>query len=175
LDVAPSRGPQLGAEPDGRPLIPSRRAGDDAIALDDRIGSDLDRAFQLLHEARHQHGSHLVRGEPFEDLPVSWAMDIQQRAIVQLQDAAATAAQLLRDADRHDDAEYAIRQGLVLCDPCEPRYIQWARLERSRGRIDQIPRLWRRLKQRYAEDADEIAGIAAAPTSDTELEFMRLM
>jgi nucleoid-associated protein YgaU/DNA-binding SARP family transcriptional activator len=176
---------QLGEGPDGSPLIPSRKAGDDAIALDDRLGSDLDRAFQRLDAARHQDGLRqaemllealrLVRGEPFEDLPVSWAMDIQQRAIVQLQKAAATAAQLLRDADRHDDAEYAIRQGLVLCDPCEPLYIEWARLERSQGRIDQIPRLWRRLKQRYAEDADDIAGIAAAPTSDTELEFMRLM
>jgi DNA-binding SARP family transcriptional activator len=176
---------QVGEGHDGTPLIPSRRAGHDAIALDDQIGSDLDRAFRLLAAARHRDGLQqaevllealrLVRGEPFEDLPVSWAMDIQQRAIVQLQEAAATAAQLLRDADRHDDAEYVIRQGLVLCDPCEPLYIEWARLERSRGRTDQIPRLWRRLKQRYADDADEIAGLVASPTSDTELEFMRLM
>lgn len=176
---------QLGEGSDGTPLIPSRKAGHDAIALDGQIGSDLDRAFRLLAAARHRDGLQqaevlldalrLVRGEPFEDLPVSWAMDIQQRAIVQLQEAAATAAQLLRDADRHDDAEYAIRQGLVLCDPCEPLYIEWARLEHARGRTDQIPRLWRRLKQRYADDADEIAGLAASPTADTELEFMSLM
>ncbi len=176
---------QLSEGPDGTLLIPSRKAGHDAIALDDQIGSDLDRAFRLLAAARHWDGLQqaealldalrLVRGEPFEDLPVSWAIDIQQRAIVQLQEAAATAAQLLRDADRHDDAEYAIRQGLVLCDPCEPLYIEWARLEHSRGRTDQIPRLWRRLKQRYADDADEIAGLAASPTADTELEFMSLM
>ncbi len=176
---------QLGEGCDGTPLIPSRKAGHGAIALDDQIGSDLDRAFRLLVAARHRDGLQqaeillealrLVRGEPFEDLPVSWAMDIQQRAIVQLQEAAATAAQILRDADRHDDAEYAIRQGLVLCDPCEPLYIEWARLEHSRGRTDQIPRLWRRLKQRYADDADEIAGLAASPTADTELEFMSLM
>lgn len=176
---------QLGEGHDGTALIPSRKAGHEAIVLNDQIGSDLDRAFRLLATARHLDGLQqaemllealrLVRGEPFEDLPVSWAMDIQQRATVQLQEAAATAAQLLRAADRHDDAEYAIRQGLVLCDPCEPLYIEWARLEHSRGRTDQIPRLWRRLKQRYADDADEIAGLVSSPTSDTELEFMSLM
>ena len=176
---------QLGDGHDGTPLIPSRKAGHDAIALNDQIGSDLDRAFRLLAAARYLDGLQqaeallealrLIRGEPFEDLPVSWAMDIQQRATVQLQEAAATAAQLLRAADRHDDAEYAIRQGLVLCDPCEPLYIEWARLEHSRGRTDQIPRLWRRLKQRYTDDADEIAGLVSSPTSNTELEFMSLM
>ena len=176
---------QLGNGPDGSPLIPPRKAGNDSIVLPDIIGSDLDRAFQLLTAARHEttprraqlllDALRLVRGEPFEDLPVSWAMDTQQRAIVQLQEAAATAAQLLRDAGQHDQAEEAIRHGLQLCDPCEPLYIEWARLEHTRGRTDQIPRLWRRLKQRYADDADEIAGLANTPTSDTELEFMTLM
>ena len=77
---------QLGDGPDGSLLVPPRKAGNDTIALSDLIGSDIDRAFQLLAAARQETGMQqaerllealrLIRGEPFEDLPVSWAMDI---------------------------------------------------------------------------------------------------
>jgi nucleoid-associated protein YgaU/DNA-binding SARP family transcriptional activator len=176
---------QLGDGPDGQPLVPTRKAGDDSIVLPDTVRSDLDRTDDLVTAARQEVGLRraelllealrLIRGEPLEDLPVSWAIDTQQRLIVQLQEAAVTAAQLFREASRHGEAEEAIRQGLILCDPCEALYIEWARLEHARGRAEQIPRLWKRLKQRYADEGDEIAGIAASPTTATELAFMSMM
>ncbi len=175
---------QLGAGPDGEPLLPPRHAGDDKIVLPPTIGTDLDRAFRYLAEARQLDDApraelllravRLVRGEPFEDLPVSWAVDVQQRAIAELQDAAVEAAALLRAAGRYDDAEAAVRQGLLLCDPCELLYVEWARLEDARHRPDQIRQIWRRLKQRYADDADEIMGVAGSPTIETELAFTEL-
>lgn len=111
----------------------------------------------------------------FEGLPVSWATDVQQRAITQLQDTALEVAAALREAGEYDKAEDAIRRGLQLCDPAEPLYIEWAHLEAARGRRDQVPRLWQRLRNRYAQDADETAGWVATPTAETELAFQTFM
>ena len=124
----------LGDGPDGQPLLPRRADGDDKIRLSPDVGTDLDRAFGHLATAQHLEATlqveqlcaalQLIRGEPFEDLPVSWSIDIRQRAIAQLQEAALTASVMLRDTGRYDHAEQTIRQGLKLCDPCEPLYIE---------------------------------------------------
>jgi DNA-binding SARP family transcriptional activator len=176
----------LGEGPDGKALIPPRQAGSTApIQLSDHLGCDLDRAFTHLATARDLNPGQrigelsaalaLIRGEPFEGLPVTWATDIQQRAITQLQDAAVEVAVALREAGDYDQAEDAIHRGLQLCDPAEPLYVEWAHLEAARGHRDQIPRLWQRLRNRYAQDADEAAGWVATPTADTELTFQTLM
>ena len=149
------------------------------------MGSDLDRALAHLAVARQLSESEqpdellaaleLVRDEPFEDLPVSWATNIQQRAIAQLQDAAAAAAAAYRHHGDDERALYAIEQGLKLCDPAEVLYIEWAHLVAARGRRDQLPRLWQRMRLQYAADADETAGVMATSTADTELVFQTLM
>jgi DNA-binding SARP family transcriptional activator len=176
----------LGNSPDGQPLLPRRRGATSPVRLSGDVGSDLDRALAHLARARDRpdplaaadeiaHAVALVRGEPFEGLPLSWTSEVAQHAIAQLQDAAITAAQVYREAGRYDRAEDMIRRGLRLCDPCEPLYIQWAQLEAARGRRDQIPHLLRQLRARYADDADETAGWAATPTPETELAFETLM
>jgi DNA-binding SARP family transcriptional activator len=176
----------LGNSPDGQPLLPRRRGATSPVRLSGDVGSDLDRALAHLARARDRpdalaaadeiaHAVALVRGEPFEGLPLSWTSEVAQHAIAQLQDAAITAAQVYREAGRYDRAEDMIRRGLRLCDPCEPLYIQWAQLEAARGRRDQIPHLLRQLRARYADDADETAGWAATPTPETELAFEMLM
>ena len=49
---------------------------------------------------------------------------------------------------------------------------QQARRPTARGRTDRIPKLWRRLKQHYA---DEIADTITTPTIETELAFTALV
>jgi hypothetical protein len=91
-----------------------------------------------------------------------------------LQDAAVDAATALLEAGRLDEAEHAVRQGLRLCDPCEPLYVAWAQIEHARDRRHRIPQLWARLRQRYADDADETFDVPATPTTDTERAFAAL-
>lgn len=197
-DRPPSRGGQrartaltrlrrsLGDGPDDQPLLPRRDHADELIRLSDHVTTDLDQAFALLANARRQDDPAqaledrlaalaLVRGSPFTDLTVSWSVDIEQRAIAQLQDTAGAAATTLADAGDHDRAAWAIQQGLLLCDPSEPLYVTWAHIEQARGRADRIPQLWRRLCRLYADDADEIAGMITTPTTETELAFTQLM
>jgi DNA-binding SARP family transcriptional activator len=175
----------LGDGPDGQPLLPRRENRDHKIQLSPAVGTDFDRSFRHLATARTLDGDEqvaeliaalaLVRGEPFEDLPYSWTLDIQQRAIAQLQDAALTAAPHLREAGRYTEAEQIIIRALALCDPAEPLYIEWARLELARGRPDRIPHLLRRLRQRYADDADDITATMTTPTTETERAFRTLL
>jgi DNA-binding SARP family transcriptional activator len=175
---------QLGAGPDGRPLLPNRDRYDKHVRISEDVGCDLDRALAHLAAARDLTGQArcdqqlaalvLVRGEPFETLPVAWAVGLQQRAIIDLQDAAIEATTWLRQQGMHRAAEQAIQQGLALCDPCEPLYLEWARLEAARGRREQIPRIWRRLQHRYAAEADETATYVASPTPEIELAFTAL-
>ncbi len=174
----------LGDGPDGQPLVP-RRTGNQRIRLSDHVGSDLDRAFAHLAIARDLPAElaiaeltaalDLVRGEPFEDLPVTWAADITQRAIIQLQDAAVEVARTHRRAGNYDAAETAIRQGLQLLDPADALYLERAELERDRGHPERIPHIWRQLRRRHAADADEIAGYVSTPAPETELAFQNLM
>jgi DNA-binding SARP family transcriptional activator len=176
----------LGDGPDGQPLLPRRESVKERIRLSNHVGTDLDQALELLANARRTcdptqalddqiAALSLVRGSPFTDLTVSWSVDIEQRAIAQLQDAAVAAATALSNAGEHDRAVWAIQQGLLLCDPSEPLYVTWARTEQARGRTDRIPQLWRRLRRLYADDADELAGIVTTPTTETELAFSQLM
>ncbi|MFA9444422.1 hypothetical protein [Egicoccus sp. AB-alg6-2] len=176
----------LGDGPDGQPLLPRRESVKERIRLSDHVGTDLDQALALLANARRtdDHAQalddqiaalSLVRGSPFTDLTVSWSVDIEQRAIAQLQDAAVAAATALSNAGEHDRAAWAIQQGLRLWDPSEPLYVTWARIEHARGRADRIAHLWRRLRRLYADDADELAGIITTPTTETELAFSQLM
>jgi DNA-binding SARP family transcriptional activator len=176
----------LGNGPDGQPLLPRRPNATSHVRLSSHVGTDLDRSLAHLARARDcadplaaadeiAAALALVRGEPFEGLPFSWAAEVTHRATVQLQDAAITAAETYRQAGRHGQAEDVIRRGLHLCDPCEPLYIQWAQVEAARGRRDQIPLLWRQLQARYATEADDTAGWVATPTPETELAFETLM
>ena len=174
----------LGNAPDGTPLIPRRSTGDQHIRLTDHITTDLDQALQHLDSAKTCNGDDqlrhltaaldLIRGEPFEDLCFTWSLDVQQHAITHLHDAALTAATRLRELERYDEAEQAIRQGLTLYDPSEPLYVEWFHLEFDRGHHERIPHLWRRLQQRYADQADETAGIVTTPTIETELAYTNL-
>jgi hypothetical protein len=45
----------------------------------------------------------------------------------------------LRETGRYTQAEQIILQALALCDPADPLYIEWARLELARGRPERIP------------------------------------
>ncbi len=174
----------LGDGPDGQPLIARRDHGDQPVTISEHITTDIDRALHHLEIAKTCHGDDridrlqtaldLIRGEPFQDVAHPWTLDIQQHAITHLHDAALTAAALLRQAGRYEDAEHAIRQGLALYDPSEPLYVEWAHLEHARGRTDRIPQLQRRLQQRYADQADETAGTITTPTIETELAFTTL-
>ncbi len=174
----------LGDGPDGEPLVP-RRTGAERIRLSEHVGSDLDRAFAHLAIARDLPGEmrtrelaaalDLVRGEPFEDLPVSWAADITQRAIAQLQDAALELTRNHREAGDFDAADRAIHKGLLLLDPADALYLERAELEKARGRPERVAQIWRELRRRHAQDADEIAGYVSSPPPEIELAFQELM
>ena len=71
--------------------------------------------------------------------------------------------------------ELSLRSGLLLCDPFEMLYGEWARLEYERNRTDRIPQIWRRLQQRYADDADEALGIVNSPSAEIEFLFTSLV
>ena len=174
----------VGATPDGEPLVPRRGPGDHTLELSPAVSTDLDRAFGNLEAARRLKGDErlarllaalaLIRGAPFQDLTVSWAADLEHEAIARLQDAALEAASALLEAGRLDEAEHAVQQGLKLCDPCEPLYVVWARIEHARGRPDRISRLWTRLRQRYGDDADDTLDVPVSPMADTERAFAAL-
>lgn len=176
---------RLGDGPDGEPLVPVRDRSNDRIRLSDHVRTDWDRAHGHLEAARglaapvrHREltaAIALVRGPILDGLPLSWATRLEQEMLAPLQDAAVAAAVALREAGEFDRAEWAIRQGLLLCDPHELLYVEWARLECARGRPDQVTRLWHLLGQMYADDADEVAGWAAAPSDATRTAFQQLL
>jgi DNA-binding SARP family transcriptional activator len=168
----------LGDGPDGQPLLPRRRGRVDLVRLTEHVTTDLDQALELLQRARPLTGDArtelldqaltLERGEPFEGLPLSWATETSERAIVQLQDAATNAATIHRQAGRHRQAETAITAGLKLCDPYEPLYLEWARLEADRDRHHRIPRIRQRLHTAYNHDQDDdTEDWTATPTPET--------
>ena len=80
----------LGDGPDGAPLVP-RRTATQRIQVSDHVGTDIDRAPGHISLARDLVGDarldelaqalDLVRGEPFEELSVSWASEITQRVL----------------------------------------------------------------------------------------------
>lgn len=176
---------ELGAAPDGTPLVPRREPSSPMMHLPPAVTTDLDRAFAHLDAARRLDGDDrlaqllaaldLVRGAPFVDMPVTWTADIEHQAISRLQDAAFEVAEALLEAGRYDDAEHAVQQGLRLCDPCEPLYVLWARIEHARRQLHRIPQLWTRLRQRYAEDTDDTFDTPVAPTADTQRAFAALL
>ena len=174
----------LGEGPDGELLVP-RRQGDEPIELSPHVGCDLDRALAHLAVAKDlptglaarelAAALELVRGEPFDGRAYSWATDADQRAIVQLQDAALEAARTLREAGDLDAADTVIAQGLRLLDPNGWLYFERAELERLRGHPEQPPRIFEIYRRKLAEDADEIAGVVASPPPEVELAFRELM
>lgn len=106
---------------------------------------------------------------------MSWATEITQRAIIQLQDAALDAARLYREAGDFDAAESATRQGLLLLDPADALYLERAELEKARGHPERVAQIWQQLRSRHAQNADEIAGYVSAPAPEIELGFQNLM
>jgi len=105
----------------------------------------------------------------------SWATDICEQAIVQLQDAALELARASREAGDLDTAERAVEQGLRLLDPNGWLYLERAHVARLRGRSEQPPRIFEHYRRKLADDADEIAGVVASPPPEIELAFRELM
>ncbi|CAN5314400.1 hypothetical protein BH20ACT8_BH20ACT8_08850 [soil metagenome] len=153
--------------------------------LSEHLGTDLDRAFAHLAIVRDLPAElrmreltaalELVRGEPLEGRAYSWATDICQRAIVQLQDAALELARAYREAENLDAADRAIEQGLRVLDPNGWLYLERAALERLRGRPEQPPRIFEQYRRKLADGAGEIAGTVAIPPPEIELAFRELM
>jgi len=174
----------LGDGPDGEPLVP-RRTRDQRIELSGDIGTDLDRALAHIAIGRDLPGEaglseqaaalDLVRGEPLQELPVSWGSEVVQRAIAELQDAALDLARARRETGDYDAAEDAARRGLRLLDPADALYLELAEIEHARGRPDRVASLWRQLCQRHGEDADEISGLVSSPPPEIELAFRSLV
>jgi DNA-binding SARP family transcriptional activator len=174
----------LGDGPDGEPLVP-RRSGDEPIVMSKHLGTDLDRALAHLAVAHDLPADlrardlaaalELVRGEPLEGHPYSWATDICEQAIVELQDAALELARASREAGDLDAAERAVGQGLQLLDPNGWLYLERAHLACLRGRVEQPPRIFEQYRRKLADDADEIAGTVASPPPEIELAFRELM
>ena len=117
----------------------------------------------------------LVRGEPFEELPVSWASEITQRVIAELQDAALELSRARRHDGDVDGAEHAARQGLRLLDPADSLYLVLAEIEKQRGHPERVRLLWQQLRQRHADDADETGGLISQPPVEIELAFRELL
>lgn len=174
----------LGDGPDGTPLLPRRETAEDPIRLV-HAGTDIDRALALIEgaavldetarvEQLHQAVA-LVRGEPLEDLPTSWSTEVSAQAVVALQSAAQAVAENYRAAGKFDFAEGAVRQGLALCDPYEPLYVEWAEIEIARDRADQVRRLWIRLQEMIAEDAGDSMSSTPEPAKATRQRFEQLM
>ena len=174
----------LGPGPDGDPFLPRRRHRTDPVRLAGPVTTDLDLALGHLEQAHAVHGTDRlaqldqalthVRGEPFAGWPLSWVSEIAERAIAQLQDAAAAAAAGHRRRGEYEAAEHAIRTGLKLCDPNETLYLEWARLEAARGRHDQIGRILQRLQAAYDTHTDETAGFVGTITTATATAFQEL-
>lgn len=173
----------LGDGPDGQPLLP-RRVGTGPIRLSEHVSCDVDRvlahlalAKDLPAELRLQElaaALELVRGQPFHDLPVSWASSTTEHLIVQLQEAALEIARPHREAGNYDAADTAIRHGLLLHDPNDALYLERAQLAKARGHPEQVSRIWEQLRQRHADDADT-AGVISAPAGEIELAFRELI
>lgn len=155
----------LGDGPDGQPLVPRRTGPGQGIRLSSHVGTDLDRALEAVSDAWSLEGEErllalqaaldAVRGAPFENLPATWTTALTHTAIVRLQDAALNLSRSLRALGELDEAERAVRQGLLLCDPSEPLYRECAEIEAARGRHDRIRALEARLRDLLAGDADE--------------------
>lgn len=129
---------RLGEGPDGELLVP-RRQGDEPIEVSEHVGRDLDRALAHLAVARDLPAElatrelaaalEPVRGEPFDGRAYSWATDVEQRAIVQLQDAALEAARALREAGDLAAADTVITQGSscsIPTDGCTSSAPSWS-------------------------------------------------
>lgn len=174
----------LGDGPDGQPLVPRRIKGQHLVRLSEHVATDLDRALGHLKLARTlpdqlrtgelRAALDLVRGQPFQGWPLSWATDIHQRAVAQLQDAALELAGLYRTAGDHEAAIAAVERGLKLCDPAEPLYVEWARIESDLGRTEQIDEIWERLCRKYHDGEASGGAWTSCPTSSAEQAFADL-
>lgn len=45
----------------------------------------------------------------------------------------------------------------------------------ARGRRDQVGRVWKQLRDRYADEADDITATMTIPAAETELQFQQLL
>ena len=174
----------LGDGPDGEPLLP-RRTGDEPIELSVHVGCDLDRALahvdlarDLPAEARARElaaALELVRGEPFQSRPWSWATELQQQAFVNLQNAASEAARTLREVGDLETAETVVTQGRKLLDGNGWLYLEQAEIAKARGHPERARLLYDQYRLALDRDADETAGVVAAPPPELELAFSQLL
>lgn len=86
--------------------------------------------------------------------------------MVRLQEAALELSRTLRESGHLDQAEEVVRRGLLLCDPSEALYREWAEIEAVRGRRDRVRALEARLRDLLAEGA---ADAEDAALSDLEV------
>lgn len=163
----------LGDGPDGEPLVQRRTGPGQGIRLSNHVSTDLDRALEAVSGAWSLEGEErlsalrsaleAVRGAPFENLPATWTTALTHTAIVRLQEAALKLSRTLRNSGELDRAEQAVRRGLLLCDPSEPLYREWAEIEAARGRPDRIRALGSRLRDLLAEDTAEADAVLPTP------------
>lgn len=174
----------LGDGPDGQPLVPGRGAND-LIVLSEHVGCDLHRAFEHLDLAKELTGEarareiaaalDVVQGAPFQGRPYSWATELSQQAIVNLQDAAVSAARTLREVGDLDAAATVIAKGHKLLDGNGWLYVEQAALEMTRGHPERANLVYEQYMRTLGEDADEVAGIVATPPLEIELAFQEIV
>lgn len=175
---------QLGDGPDGQPLLPRRTDGSSSrVRLSHHVGTDWDRATAHLEAARDATPTaairhltaalELIRGPVLDGFTVDWGTRLEQEILAALQDAAVAASATLRAHEDLDRADWAVRQGLTLA-VYEPLYVEWAAIEKARGRVDQVRRIFKSLETNLAADAGD-TNLPVGPTAATQLAFQDLM
>ncbi|MDT0392324.1 hypothetical protein [Streptomyces dubilierae] len=131
----------LGDDPQGRPYVPRRSAGDTPYRLSPTIHCDWTRFHSLTEHPLHhaptglqdlEQALTLVRGKPFGGRPLPWAEPLAQEMTTRIVDVAHTIAVHRTASGPHHDlsrARRAIACALDVDDTAEVLYRDWLRLE----------------------------------------------
>lgn len=131
----------LGDDPQGRPYVPRRSAGDTPYRLSPAIHCDWTHFHSLTEHPLHhaptslqdlEQALTLVRGKPFGGRPLPWAEPLAQEMTTRIIDVAHTiATQRIAPGPHHDlsKARQAIACALDIDDTAELLYRDWLRLE----------------------------------------------
>ncbi|WP_344543826.1 bacterial transcriptional activator domain-containing protein [Streptomyces levis] len=131
----------LGDDPQGRPYVPRRSAGDTPYRLSPAIHCDWTHFHSLTEHPLHhapaglqnlEQALTLVRGKPFGGRPLPWAEPLAQEMTTRIVDVAHTIAVHRTAHGPHHDlskARRAIACALDIDDTAELLYRDWLRLE----------------------------------------------
>ncbi|MGV9503067.1 bacterial transcriptional activator domain-containing protein [Streptomyces sp. NPDC003642] len=131
----------LGDDPQGRPYVPRRSAGDTPYRLSPAIHCDWTHFHSLTEHPLHhapaglqdlEQALTLVRGKPFGGRPLPWAEPLAQEMTTRIVDVAHTIAVHRTARSPHHDlskARRAIACALDIDDTAELLYRDWLRLE----------------------------------------------